>query len=99
MAGRYAGQIYSALLSKGFRLEGTGRGPHRRLVLFVGGARTSVWTVLSRDDRKVYQGGLLTSVKSQLGLETSQQVRDLVDCPLDHDDYVDILLQAGRISL
>jgi len=85
-------ELESALVGKGFRQDNT---HHRFFWLFDGEKKTSVKTYVSHGVRE-YGDELLDKVKKQLGL-TKPQLLDLIACPMTEHDYLEHLLNIGRI--
>lgn len=84
--------VERALAQKGFdRTEG---GKHRVYRLLVDGLETGVATVVSRGAQKTLGNPLVGAIARELHL-TGPEFRQLVDCPLSHDDYVGILRGKG----
>lgn len=62
------------------------------------GKKTRFYTYVSHGKPNVDVGdGIVRSMKSQLGLNTMQQVRDLVECRLDRDGYEAALIATGAL--
>lgn len=82
-------QIESALRKKGFVEEG---GDHKYFYHEVDGKRTGAYTKVSRGTGyKDYGIHLLKAMKMQLRLDTLEQVKRLLECPMDADEYNGIL--------
>ena len=82
-------QIESALKKKGVVEDG---GDHEYFHHVVDGKHTSAWTKLSRGTGyKDYTINLLKTMKIQLRLDTLEQLRRLLECPMDTNEYNDIL--------
>lgn len=86
-----ARDIQSALLRKGFRQDDT----HHRLfwLYYVRGGRTPTRTRLSHGIRE-YGDSLLGAMAKELHLRRSE-LNQLIECPMDHDAYVTILVGRG----
>ena len=83
-------KILKVLPGKGFKLEETTH--HTYLRHEHEGKQTGAYTYISRGSAlKEYSGDLLASMVRQLKLNKQQDVVDLVECPLDADDYVAVL--------
>lgn len=81
--------IESSLRKKGFIEEG---GDHKYFYHEVEGKRTGAYTKTSRGSKyKVYDDILLKQMKIQLRLDSLSQVRRLLECPMDADEYNAIL--------
>ena len=84
--------LAQGLLQKGF-IEVESH--HRRFFLHVFGKRTSVHTKISHGDKEL--GDTLAAlVARQLSLNR-KELDDLVNCPLDHAGYVDLLKRRDRL--
>ena len=82
-------QIESSLRKKGFIEEG---GDHKYFYHEIDGKRTSAYTKVSRGTGyKDYSINLLKTMKIQLRLDTLEQLRRLLECPMDANEYNDIL--------
>lgn len=89
-------QIESALKQKGFVSED--KKHHRYFYHEVGGKRTGSYTYVSRGSKfKAYPKTLLKQMRKQLFLDTTSQVVDLFNCPIDGDDYNRILKEKGLL--
>jgi tRNA/tmRNA/rRNA uracil-C5-methylase (TrmA/RlmC/RlmD family) len=94
MASRKSQDIRDALLSKGFKYR---ESDHTYLVLCADGKQTSIRTKVSHGIRE-YGDDLLAQVSRQVGL-TKAQLLQLVDCPMTHERYVEILVASRRVEL
>jgi hypothetical protein len=83
--------IARALLAKGFR-EVQGR--HRKFILWHQGKPTSIRTELSHGSKEV-GAPLLSMMKRQLRLETIDQLKALIECPMEGEDYIAFLKNKG----
>lgn len=82
-------QIEASLIRKGFVKEG---GDHEYFYHEIDGKRTSAWTKVSRGTRyKDYSINLLKAMKIQLRLDTLEQLRRLLECPMGADEYNELL--------
>ena len=85
--------VEGGLAKKGFR--DTGGKKHRVYKLIVGGFETGVMTMVSRGTKYKTLGDTLVSrMAKQLSLTKAQFV-DLVNCPLSHEGFVNILKKQG----
>ncbi len=85
--------IEAALRKKGFVEEG---GDHKYFYHEVEGKRTGAYTKTSRGSGyKTYGESLLKPMKIQLRLDSLNQVRRLLECPMDSDEYNGILQNKG----
>ncbi|MDA8240907.1 MAG: hypothetical protein M0Z67_11140 [Nitrospiraceae bacterium] len=88
-------QIETSLRKKGFVQEG---GDHRYYYHEVEGKRTGAYTFISHGSGyKVYGDNLLKAMKIQLRLDSTNQVKRLLECPMDAAEYRTILQQKGII--
>ncbi len=86
-------QIESALRKKGFVEEG---GSHKYFYHEVGNKRTGAFAYTSRGSGyKTYGDSLLKIMKKELRLDTLNQVKRLMECPMDAEEYNTILKQKG----
>ena len=91
------GEVRKNLRGKGFREE-TDR-HHIFLRLIVDGKKTHIYTKCSHGANSDDVGhAVASSMKRQLGLDTRQQLNDLVNCPMDYDIYLNILSANGQLS-
>ncbi len=85
--------IESSLLQKGFVQEHT---HHRYFHHEYNGKRTGVYTYTSHGSNyKTYGNPLLKPMKNQLRLDTLQEVKDLLLCPMDGEKYNNKLVEKG----
>ncbi len=42
--------------------------------------------------------GILSKIKKELFLDSSQQLRDLINCPMSSDDYFDLLKEKNILN-
>lgn len=89
-------KVEASLKSKGFQLD---ERKHRRFVYFsIDGIQTNIWTFTSHGAKTKSVGdSLLAKMAKQCGLKKAQFL-DLVDCPLEREDYELILSGKGLIS-
>lgn len=96
MGGASRKDIEAALKLKGFvqRL-----GDHRYYSLFVEGRETQIRTKISTGTKyEVYGEPLLYSMRLQLHLPSRRHLEDFINCPLRHEDYLDLLRVQGDIG-
>lgn len=85
--------VERALPTKGFDVE---EGDHRYFHHTYRGKRTGVYTKVSRGKKYADLGNdLVHAMKRQLGLQTTRDFRDLVECPMSGADYIAKLKQSG----
>lgn len=90
-------QIEKSLPKKGFVPEE--RKKHRYFHHVVGGRRTGYSTYVSRSSGfNTIDDSLLKYMKVQLALESSAQVRNLIECPWTGDDYNQYLRSKGLLQ-
>jgi hypothetical protein len=86
-------QIETSLQKKGFVQEG---GDHRYFYHEVNGKRTGAFAYTSRGSGyKTYDDNLLSAMKKELRLDSLNQARRLLECPMDGEEYNTILKQKG----
>jgi hypothetical protein len=91
-----AGEVVRNLPKKGFH-EDRGR-HHVYFYFYLDGKKTPFYTFVSHGkDNETIGDGLVKQMKGQLGLATGKQVRDLVECPMDMQQYIATLRQLGKI--
>ncbi|HKZ41556.1 MAG TPA: hypothetical protein VJ044_11375 [Candidatus Hodarchaeales archaeon] len=88
-------QIERSLPTKGFVREET---HHRYFYHEFNGKRTGAYTYTSHGSSyKTYGDPLLKRMKKELRLDTLQEVRRLLECPMDGDQYNKTLKAKGLI--
>lgn len=86
-------KIEASLRKKGFVQEG---GDHSYYYHEVNGKRTGAYTYLScSSGYKVYGDTLLKLLKRELRLDSLNQVKLLLECPMDGEQYNAVLKQKG----
>lgn len=93
MASRKTREIENALLSKGFIRSDSN---HRFFHLYVDGKRTPIRTYLSHGVSE-YGDDLLSKVRQQMKLRSKKELLEFIDCPVTHEDYVEIVREAGLL--
>ena len=92
-----ARDVVRSLKKKGF-VEDRKR-DHVFLLHYRGGQKTGPYTKVSHGSGNEDIGDpLVRKMRCQLRLETSQQVRDLVECPMDGDAYIEHLISQQVIA-
>lgn len=87
--------IEGNLPKKGFIREDT---HHRYFYHEYNGKRTGAYTYTSHGTKYTEYGvGLLKRMKNELKLNNIKQVIDLCECPIDAEQYNDILRNSGNI--
>lgn len=88
--------IYKNLPKKGFVKNPSG--DHIYFHHKINDRSTGIYTKISHTKKlQDYSKGLLTAIRKQLKLNTNSQVVDLAECPLDGDEYNQILIENGSI--
>lgn len=88
--------IESSLSKKGFKCI---KADHRYYHHEYNGKETGVTTKVSMGTKYKRLGNeLLSLMKKQLRLDTSQEFRDFVTCPMSKEQYATILIQKGIIK-
>ena len=91
-----AAEYKSALLKKGFQLD---RQTDDYLYYFYyKGKKTSIHTKVSMGRTEDIGAGLLSKIRNQLRLDTAAQIRDFIQCPMEHADYIQHLATKGVIK-
>ena len=88
-------QIESSLCAKGFIEERAG--DHRRFHHVYKGKRTGISTKTSHGSRKYkdYQDPLLGKIKGHLKLDSKEELRDFLLCPMSAEEYNEKLRFKG----
>lgn len=90
------GDVLRNLPPKGFAVDPSGHHPHLRF--YRDGKKTRFYTYVSHGKSADDVGDdLVTGMKRQLGLSTSKQVRELVECTMDGAQYLQTLLASGML--
>jgi hypothetical protein len=85
--------IAAALLKKGF-VERSSH--HKIFFLCIEGKISGVHTFLSHGVKE-YNTDLLAKMRTQLHL-SGKELEDLIQCPLSGEDYVNLLVERGRVE-
>ncbi len=89
--------IEAALTKKGFqKTKVNKRIHHKKYTLFVDGRKTSVYTFISHK-KMDYSRNLLSAVKKELCLDTSEELNDLISCPMSYKAYLELLREKDYI--
>ena len=72
--------IISSLIKKGFSPKKS-RSKHIKYTLYVNGKKTSIFTWISHGKNE-YNDQLFERHEEELHLETTQELEDLIDCPM-----------------
>lgn len=86
--------IENALSQKGFKKK---ESHHKKYTLYINGKRTSIYTFVSHGTKE-YGDNLLNKMKNQLHI-SREELNDLIDCPLKHEDLVRILADKKFLKL
>jgi len=87
--------VRQSLERKGFSPSDT---DHKKLVLYIDGAKTSISTKVSHGPKHDIDDGLISFMKKQLRLETKDQFMDLIKCPLSANGYLEILRRNNHLE-
>ena len=91
------GDVSRNLQRKGFALDPNAH--HSYLCFYRNGKKTRLYTYVSHGKSGDDVGdAIVRSMKRQLGLGTMQQVRDLVECPMDEATYIAELIKSGKLA-
>ncbi len=86
-----------SLSKKGFKRDETG--DHIYFLHQRDGKETGIKTYVSHSPKqKDISGDLLHSMKRQLRLQTTQEARDLLDCAMGAETYVNLLVDRGHLG-
>lgn len=89
--------IDSALRKKGFSIDDSR--DHRFYHHKLDGKITGIKTKISRGSNyKRIDASLQSKIKNQLKLDSSQEFRNLIDCPMTKDDYIKKLKEKGFLN-
>lgn len=89
-------QIETALAQKGFVRKNN---DHRYFHHTYQGKHTGIVTYTSHGSGyKVYDDSLLGLMKRQLRLDTMNEVRGLLLCPISGAEYIELLKKKGKIN-
>ncbi|HRP61922.1 MAG TPA: hypothetical protein PK400_01365 [Phycisphaerales bacterium] len=88
-----AKDVAFGLQAKGFECR---EGDHKFFHFLNDGKKTIIFTKISHGEKEIHDG-LLATMARQVRL-TKKQFNDLVDCPLDLDEYKELLRKSGAIE-
>ena len=90
-------QIESSLCSKGFEEERNS--DHRRFHHIYKGKKTGISTKTSHGSEryKEYQDPLLSKIKRQLKLDSKEELKDFLFCPMSGEEYNQKLRSKGLL--
>lgn len=94
MKPRKVRDIDKALTKKGFEKIKT---HHVLYILHVDGEPTRIRTFISNGLTE-YDNSLLGKMKNQLGFNSQSDFEKLLDCPLGHEEYVEILKRDRKFD-
>ena len=87
----------NSLRGKGFKDEG--KRDHDYFFFYFNGKKTNAYTYFSHgSESEDVNENLFKVMKRQLQLDNSQQVRDLLSCPLEQKQYIEVLKQKNIIN-
>jgi len=96
MGGAARRDIESALKKKGFVER---PGDHRFYSLIVEGKETQIRTKISTGKSyAIYGEPLLSRMRQQLHLPSRTLLEDFINCPLEAEDYLDLLRGQGDLQ-
>jgi hypothetical protein len=84
-----------SLRDKGFKDEN--RRDHDYFFFYYQGKKTNAFTYFSRSPGSEIDVSLLPKMMRELHLDKSRQVHDLLSCPLDSEQYTEILKEKNVI--
>lgn len=90
-------KIVSSLTKKGFSPK-KGKSKHIKYTLYVDGKKTSVFTWISHGLDE-YGDKLLNAMRKELRFETTQELDELIECPMSEDAFVALLQKRGKIRI
>jgi hypothetical protein len=85
------------LNKKGF-LSKKGKSKHIKYTLYVNGKKTGIYTWISHGLDE-YEDRLLNAMRKEIHLETSQELDDLIECPMSKDALIYLLTKRGEIKI
>ncbi|MFW2371863.1 MAG: hypothetical protein ACN4GM_01980 [Gammaproteobacteria bacterium] len=89
--------ICKNLPKKGFVEDDSGH--HLYFHFYYDGVLTGAYTYISHSAKhKDYSNAILTKMRQQLKLNSNRDVVELVNCPMDEEEYIAILKQKGFIE-
>ena len=99
MSNRERSAIVSALTGKGFSQKSVKRRSGHDFFYFqADGLKRAIGTKISRGSSyKIYDSGLLGKMCRQLCI-SKDELLELIDCPLDREDYIQALRTRGVIG-
>lgn len=93
MGSKKTREIEEALLSKGFMKEDK---KHKMFFLYYGDKRTSIYAMTSHGIKE-YGENLLAKMAREIKLNRNE-LDDLIECPLQKDDFIEKLKKDGHIK-
>ena len=97
MKPRKTKDIQKVLLKKGFSLYPK-KEHHEFYYLTVNDIKYPVYTYFSHG-KKEYSKNLMSEIKKQLKFTSMDDAEDFFDCPMSAEQYVDMLVEQGHITL
>lgn len=86
-------KICSSLLKKGFESE---ESHHTFYWFHYNGQQTNIKTKISHGSDE-YGDYLLSSMKKQLKLDSMNELSDLLNCPMSHEEYIRLLKERDKL--
>ena len=83
-----SGLVQPGLSKKGFEVE---NGKDLIFRHYYKGKRSGPWTKISHGPRHDIHDGLVSQMKKQLQLQSSKQVKDLCECSMSAEQYIEVL--------
>ena len=85
------------LSKKGFKRVEDGN--HIYYYMEYRGKETGIKTFFSHSRQfRDLHGDIVTKMRRQLGLDSTAQIADLLECPMSKDDYTELLIHKGLID-
>ncbi len=86
-------KISSSLQSKGFESI---ESDHTYYWFFLEGIRTHIKTKISHGKNE-YGDRLLSAMRKQLKLDSALELKDLINCPMSQERYIELLKERDEI--
>jgi hypothetical protein len=88
--------IEASLKQKGFVQDNR---DHRKFFLYYKGKKTGIFTYTSHGSKyKDIGDELISKMKRQLQLEKNKEAKDLFECPMSGDEYIQKLIERNIIT-
>ena len=89
-------KIETSLKQKGFVQDNR---DHRKFFLYYKGKKTSIFTYTSHGSKyKDIGDGLISKMRQQVRLEKNKEAKDLFECPMSGDEYIQKLIERDIIT-